>query len=76
MNAATIATMALATAAVVTLAGGVLALAYRTGRLVGRVESLIESGNEHYARLDGDIRGLAANLSAHITQHRWGRWGR
>lgn len=76
MNAATVAAVAIAAVTVMTLAGGVLALAYRTGRLVGRVESLIEAGTDRDARLDRDIANLSGKLTAHLTQHRQRGWFR
>lgn len=74
MNGATIAPVVLAAVAVVTLAGGMLALTYRVGRLVGRVETLITTSGDNYARLDRDITRVAANLGDHVARHRQGRF--
>ena len=74
MNTATAAAVVIAAVAVLTLAGGVLALVYRTGRLVGQVESLIAAGAERDTRLDKDIVSLTTSLTAHIAQHRVSRW--
>lgn len=67
MSTATAAAVVIAAVAVLTLAGGVLALVYRTGRLVGHVEALIAAGAERDARLDKDIASLTASLAAHIA---------
>ena len=66
----------LASVAVFGMVGSMLALTYRVGRLVGKVETAVAAGAEADARLSREILAVQASLDAHKALHRKTGWFR
>lgn len=69
MSTGAITAVVIAALAVMSAVGGMVALTYRIGRLVGKVETLILESGSNYARAERNLGVMDADLKRHLAWH-------